>query len=67
MSLVRKVLFALQTDWYPLESVPWLIEALRAVAEANFTAEDAVKPIVAFLAANLHEGEGFCFTLADLH
>ncbi|THH31660.1 hypothetical protein EUX98_g2544 [Antrodiella citrinella] len=55
MGLVRKLLFALQTDWYPLDSVPWLVEALRVVAEASFSADDVVKPIVAFLAANLHE------------
>lgn len=56
MSLVRKLLFALQTDWYPLESMPGLVEALKVIAEANFSADEAVKPIVAFLAANLHEG-----------
>lgn len=56
MSLVRKLLFALQTDWYPVESMPWLVEALRVIAEANFSADEVVKPIVAFLAANLHEG-----------
>lgn len=54
---MRKLLFALQTDWYGMDSVQWLVEALRVVAEANFSANDAVKPIVAYLAANLHEGE----------
>lgn len=57
MSLVRKLLFALQTDWYGMDSVQWVVEALRVVAEANFSGNDAVKPIVAYLAANLHEGE----------
>ncbi|KAH8103359.1 beach-domain-containing protein [Cristinia sonorae] len=61
MSLVRKLLFALQTDWYPIESLPWLVEALRVTTEANFTAEDAIKPIVAYLAANLHEGAAELF------
>ena len=64
MSLVRKILFALQTDWYPVESVPWIVEALKVVAEANFSADEAVKPIVAFLAANLHEGQ--CESIVSL-
>ncbi|EKM53226.1 uncharacterized protein PHACADRAFT_210920 [Phanerochaete carnosa HHB-10118-sp] len=54
MNIVRKFIFALQTDWYTSESVPWLIETLKVVAEAQFSTEDVIKPTVAYLAANLH-------------
>ena len=56
MNVVRKFLFALQTDWYSLESIPWLIETLEVVAEATFSTDDVIKPVVAYLAANLHPG-----------
>ncbi|KAJ6464029.1 beach-domain-containing protein [Mycena sanguinolenta] len=55
IGLVRKLLFALQTNWYLPEVVPYVIQALRAAAEANFSKEEAIKPIVSYLAANLHE------------
>ena len=57
MGIVRKLLFALQTDWYQLESIPWLIQSLKVVAQAHFTADDAIKPIVSYMAANLQEGK----------
>ncbi|KAF8208087.1 hypothetical protein K438DRAFT_1667321 [Mycena galopus ATCC 62051] len=55
IGLVRKLLFALQTNWYQPEVVPYVIEALKAAAHANFSKEEAIKPIVSYLAANLHE------------
>ncbi|KAL4258196.1 Beach-domain-containing protein [Pleurotus pulmonarius] len=55
MGLVRKLLFAVQTDWYGRDDLPHLIDALKVVAEANFTKDEAIKPIVSYLAANLHE------------
>lgn len=54
MNIVRKFIFALQTDWYQSESIPWLIDTLKVVAEAQFSTDDVIKPIVAYLAANLH-------------
>lgn len=56
MGLVRKLLFVLQTDWYHQDSIPFVVEALKAAAESNFSKEDAIKPIVSYLAANLHGG-----------
>lgn len=56
MGLVRKLLFAVQTDWYCRDDLSHLIDALKVVAEANFTKDEAIKPIVSYLAANLHEG-----------
>lgn len=56
MNIVRKFLFALQTDWYQAEAIPWLIETLEVVAEATFSTDEVIKPIVSYLAANLHPG-----------
>ncbi|KAJ7151346.1 beach-domain-containing protein [Mycena crocata] len=56
IGLVRKLLFALQTNWYQPEVIPYVIEALKAAAMANFSKEEAIKPIVSYLAANLHGG-----------
>ncbi|KAJ7201121.1 beach-domain-containing protein [Mycena pura] len=54
IGLVRKLLFALQTNWYPPEVIPFVIQALKSAAQANFSKEEAIKPIVSYLAANLH-------------
>jgi hypothetical protein len=56
MGLVRKLLFVLQTDWYQHDSIPFVVEALKMAAQANFSKDDAIKPIVSYLAANLQEG-----------
>ncbi|KAJ7439485.1 beach-domain-containing protein [Mycena latifolia] len=56
IGLVRKLLFALQTNWYQPEVIPYVIEALKSAAQANFSKEEAIKPIVSYLAANLHGG-----------
>jgi hypothetical protein len=55
VGLVRKLLFALQTNWYQPEVIPYVVEALKAAALANFSKEEAIKPLVSYLAANLHE------------
>lgn len=56
MGLVRKLLFVLQTDWYEHDALPFVLEALKAATRAHFTKEDAIKPLVSYLAAKLHEG-----------
>ena len=56
MGLVRKLLFVLQTDWYLHDSIPFVVEALKMAAQAHFSKDDAIKPIVSYLAANLQEG-----------
>ncbi|KAK7049866.1 Beige protein-like 1 [Paramarasmius palmivorus] len=55
LGLVRRLLFVLQTDWYQHDSLPFVVDALKVAAEAIFTKDDAIKPIVSYLAANLHE------------
>ncbi|KAJ7143646.1 beach-domain-containing protein [Mycena filopes] len=54
--VVRKLLFALQTNWYQPEVVPYVVDALKSAAQAGFGKEEAIKPIVSYLAANLHGG-----------
>ncbi|KAL5513687.1 BPH1 [Sanghuangporus vaninii] len=53
--VVRKMLFALQTNWYTTDMAMNLVSALKFVAQACFSADGAIKPVVSFLAANLHE------------
>jgi hypothetical protein len=56
MNLIRKFLYAIQMDWYQLEAIPWLVDKLKIIAQSDFTADNTIKPIVAYLAANLHGG-----------
>ncbi|PPQ75051.1 hypothetical protein CVT24_010464 [Panaeolus cyanescens] len=55
MSLLRKLLFTLQTDWYSQDMIPFLVDVMGAVMKASFGKDDTIKPVVAYLAANLHE------------
>lgn len=59
MGLVRKLLFVLQTDWYHHDTIPYVMDALRAAMQAHFSQDDTIKPIVSYLAANLHEGSHY--------
>jgi hypothetical protein len=56
MGLVRKLLFVLQMDWYGDEAEEWLVDALKCVMGVWFKGEETIKPVVSYLAANLHEG-----------
>ena len=56
MGVVRKFLFVLQTDLYQPALLPALTDALRAVVEANFSPDEAIKPILSMIAANIHTG-----------
>jgi hypothetical protein len=56
MALVRKFLFVLHTAWFGGEPFPALLEALK-VAMQTLPPEEALKPVVAYLAANLHDGK----------
>jgi len=57
LGIVRKLLFAIQSAWYPQESISLVVNALVLVAQSSFTAEEAIKPIVSYIAASLAEGE----------
>ncbi|KAF5339895.1 hypothetical protein D9611_009101 [Ephemerocybe angulata] len=56
MNLVRKLLFALQADWYHGEMLHTFMEVLQVASEMIFSKEETIKPLVSYLAANLHEG-----------
>ena len=57
MGLVRKLLFALQADWYSQDVLVPLFEALKVAARASFDKEDMIEPMVSYLAANLLESK----------
>lgn len=54
--VIRKLLFVLHTTWFTVEMVSKVIKVLRLIASVCFSAEDAIKPIVSYLAARLHDG-----------
>ncbi len=56
LGLIRRLLFVLQTEWYQHDIIPHLIEVLKAAAQANFSKEDTIKPMVSYIAARLNEG-----------
>lgn len=33
-----------------------LVDTLKIITQANFSRDDAIKPLVTYLAANLHDG-----------
>jgi hypothetical protein len=63
IGLVRRFLFVLQTEWFQQDMVPFLTDALKAAMQAHFTKDETIKPIVSYLAANLHESL-FTFSLS---
>lgn len=56
LNLVRKLLFALQTSWYPPETIPHIVNALGVVMQAHFSANDAIKPVASYIAGNISSG-----------
>jgi hypothetical protein len=61
--LVRKFLFVLQTNMYQHDVIPYLMHALRVATLQYFSVEESIKPIVAYLAANLHDRGLYIFLL----
>ncbi|KAG7440786.1 beach-domain-containing protein [Guyanagaster necrorhizus] len=55
LGLIRRLLFVLQTEWYQHDIIPHLIEVLKAAAQANFSKEETIKPMVSYIAARLNE------------
>ncbi|KAG2136966.1 uncharacterized protein EDB93DRAFT_1253823 [Suillus bovinus] len=55
LGIVRKLLFTIQSAWYPQEFIPLVVNTLVLVAQSSFTAEEAIKPIVSYVAATLSE------------
>ncbi|KAF8652783.1 hypothetical protein AX16_004175 [Volvariella volvacea WC 439] len=56
--LVRRILFAIQAEWFEDDMMVYLMDALKITAtRMGFEKDDVVKPIVSYLAANLHGWE----------
>ncbi|KAG2357108.1 hypothetical protein BDR07DRAFT_1421270 [Suillus spraguei] len=53
LGIVRKLLFAIQSAWYPQESISLAVNTLELVAQSSFTTEEAIKPIVSYVVAAL--------------
>lgn len=66
MGVVRKLLFVLQTDWYPDDMLPFLLDTLKVVSESNFSIDDAIRPLVSYMAANLHDRKPYAGNFAKL-
>jgi hypothetical protein len=60
---VRKFIFALQLDAFKDGVVTALVDALHVTAEMNWSTDAAIKPLVSYLAAALHEGISFEITV----
>jgi len=56
LNLVRRLLFAIQSPWYPPEMVSHIVNALGVVMQAHFSANDAIKPVASYIAANATSG-----------
>lgn len=57
LGLVQQLIFVFQTDWYSSdESVGWMMDVLKVAMQASFTKDEAIKPLVTYLAANLDDG-----------
>ncbi|KAI0067044.1 beach-domain-containing protein [Artomyces pyxidatus] len=56
VGLTRRLLFVWQTPWYSSSNLQYLLDALRVVIESTFSVDDTIKPVVSYLAANLHDG-----------
>jgi len=56
-SPIRKLLFVLQTEMYSHQMAPVLVQSLTTFLRHHFSADAAIKPVISYLAANLHEGE----------
>lgn len=57
LGLVRRLLFVLQTEWFDAGSVAYVVTALKAAAQANFSKDDTIKPLVSYIAANIYDGQ----------
>ncbi|KAH9025764.1 hypothetical protein EDB84DRAFT_1440314 [Lactarius hengduanensis] len=49
-------LLSWQTSWYSFEALPSFLKLFRAVMESSFVADDAIKPVLSYLVAHLHNG-----------
>lgn len=55
-NILRRLLFAMQSPWYPPETLSHIVNALGVVMQAHFSANDAIKPVASYIAANVNSG-----------
>jgi hypothetical protein len=65
-SVVRKLLFVLQIGIYDNDMIPQLVQTLGMYTRHHFAADPCIKPLVSYLAANLHEGKLNTFHISPL-
>ncbi|KAG6865428.1 hypothetical protein C0991_002666 [Blastosporella zonata] len=53
LGLVRKLLFVLQTDWFPHNMVPFVMDALKAAIRANFSKDDTAEQVLEILISTI--------------
>ncbi|KIM59893.1 hypothetical protein SCLCIDRAFT_1217340 [Scleroderma citrinum Foug A] len=51
LEIVRKLLFALQSTWYPDETIPHVINAIVISMQGHFPAADVIKPVISYISA----------------
>ena len=55
-NIPRKLLYVLQSDMYSNDMIPQLVQTIGVYIRHHFVADVSIKPVVSYLAANLHEG-----------
>lgn len=53
LEIVRKLLFALQSTWYPAETISHIINAIVVFMQGHFPPTDVIKPVVSYISAHI--------------
>ncbi|KAL4077210.1 hypothetical protein V8B97DRAFT_1866535 [Scleroderma yunnanense] len=53
LGIARKLVFALQSTWYPAEMVPHIVNAIVALIQGHFPPNDIIKPVVSYISAHI--------------
>ncbi|KAI6121096.1 hypothetical protein F5141DRAFT_1210770 [Pisolithus sp. B1] len=53
LGIVRKLVFALHSTWYPAETVPHLVNAIVVVMQGRFPPNDVIKPVISYISAHI--------------
>ncbi|KAI6157101.1 hypothetical protein BKA82DRAFT_965252 [Pisolithus tinctorius] len=53
LGIIRKLVFALQSTWYPAETVPHLVNAIVVVMQGRFPPNDVIKPVISYISAHV--------------
>ncbi|KIK26284.1 hypothetical protein PISMIDRAFT_271223 [Pisolithus microcarpus 441] len=53
LGIVRRLVFALQSTWYPAETVSHLVNAIVVVMQGRFPANEVIKPVMSYISAHI--------------